>query len=537
MKNFVTFREGIVQHPKMLLAIVLCSGLLLRLYGIDFGLPDLYNPDEPILVDRARKMLVTRDLNPHWFGWPGTTIIYILSGLFVCILLVGLGLGIFESTANLGELFFQDPTIFYLSGRVTLAIFGVASIFVTYIIACRLFNRPTALTAAMLLALSPLHVYYSKLIRPDILLTFLILVAFWFCLEILQRRAWSGYALAGLFTGLGIATKYPAASVALSIVMAHLFSGPRQWTGLLKLLMCGVVSVLGAFIGSPFLFLDFRTALSHALYENRSSHLSSTGEGLMQNFIWYVQGPLLEAFSIGGLVLVSVGIVLAIASWQKDKWLLVAFSIFFLLLMALLNLRWKRWIIPVIPFLCILAAFACYWTAVKIGEYWDYWIGRGVGCILLLVVAMPLLKADILQGHEMSGTDTRTLAKEWMMENIPAGSRILLEYYTPQLPRDRYKFLQVRGGRLVEVDVQKIRTAVFRPSEVIGKLKDTEALLGGKVEYMALSNWYDRYLAERESYADYAEIVATYDALMYMGTKIYEIKSVPGENTGPTIRV
>ena len=541
MKRFFPSWEWIVQHPHLLLAITLCGGLLLRLYGIGFGLPHVYDPDEPVSVDTAVSMLVTHDLNPHWFGWPGTTLVYMLSVLFAGIFLVGRWLGVFESTVHLRELYFQDPTMLYLSGRVLLAVVGVASICVAYVIARRLFNRPTALIGAMLLALSPLHVFHSKLNRPDILLTFLILATFWSCLEILERQAWSGYVLAGLFAGLGIATKYPAASVALVIVMAHLLSGPWRWTGLLKLLVCGVVSVLGAFVGSPFLFLDFRTALLDAVYENYPRHLSGTGEGLIQNLMWYVQGPLVEAVSIGGLVLAGIGIVLAMASRQKDRWLLLVFSGVFLVFMASLNLRWERWMIPIVPFLCMLAAHACHWTAVKIGERWDDRIGRVAGCILVLVIAVPLLGADILQGREMSGSDTRTLAKEWMMRHVPAGSRVLLERYTPQFPRDLYTFLQVRHGQVVEVDVRDIPTALFRPPEVIGRLKDTDALVTGlvtgKIEYMALSDWYDRYSAEREKYADYAQIVATYDALMSMGTKVYEVKRVRGESRGPTIRV
>jgi hypothetical protein len=229
------------------------------------------------------------------------------------------------------------------------------------------------------------------------------------------------------------------------------------------------------------------------------------------------------------------------ASRRKDRWLLLAFPSVFLICMASLNLRWERWMIPIVPFLCILAAHACHWTAAKIGEHWDDRIGRVAGCVLVLVIAVPLLGSDILEGREMSGSDTRTLAKEWMTKHVPAGSRVLLERYTPQFPRDVYTFLQVRHGQVVEVKVQDIPTALFRPNEVIGRLTDTDALMTslvtGKIEYVALSDWYDRYSAEKERFADYAQAVATYDVLMSMGTKIYEVKSVRGESRGPTIRV
>lgn len=537
MKSFSYPWEWITQYHKILLAIVLFSGLLLRLYGIDYELPYLYHSDEGLLVKRAGLMLENRDLNPHWFFHPGTTIIYILCVLFTLIFLIGLGLGSFETPDDFRTFFFQDPTVFYLSGRITFAVLGVVSLLIVWLIARRLFNQPTALIAVVFFALNPLHVYHSKLIRPDVLLTLLILVSFWFCTEILKKRTWSAFILAGLFSGLAIATKYPAVISVLLIVIASILNRPWQRTDLSKLLVSCIGGLLGVFIGSPFLFLDFGTVLSHVAREARPRHLSATGEGLLQNLAWYVQNSLLETLTIVGLILVGIGIVLCLASQRKDKWLLVTFPVIFTVFIAALNLRWARWIIPIVPFLCILSAHAWYWTMTKMGELWHPRIGRWVSFILLLGIVIPLLKVDIRQGREMSGTDTRTLAREWILDNIPPGSRLLIEEWASQLPKERYKFFIVKGGELTHVDASEIDLAAFRPKGKIGLLKDIKALHREKIEYMVLSNWYNRYLAEKEKYTDYAESVATYEALMKTGRKLYEVKRVPGKNRGSTIRI
>ena len=47
--------------------IVLGAGL--RVWGITFGLPYLYHPDEPLGVSVAINMVKTGDLNPHFFGY------------------------------------------------------------------------------------------------------------------------------------------------------------------------------------------------------------------------------------------------------------------------------------------------------------------------------------------------------------------------------------------------------------------------------------------------------------------------------------
>ncbi|MGB3058399.1 MAG: hypothetical protein WBE17_01555, partial [Anaerolineae bacterium] len=49
------------------LAAILLIAVALRLWGINFGLPYLYHPDEPGYVAIAQNMVKTGDLNPHFF--------------------------------------------------------------------------------------------------------------------------------------------------------------------------------------------------------------------------------------------------------------------------------------------------------------------------------------------------------------------------------------------------------------------------------------------------------------------------------------
>lgn len=136
----------------------------------------------------------------------------------------------------------------------------------------------------------------------------------------------------------------------------------------------------------------------------------------------------------------------------------------------------------------------------------------------------------------MSGTDTRTLAREWMMKHVPAGSRVLLETYTPEFSVERYKMFLVDGeGRLAAVKVNTtVSGALFQPDGTVGSLRDHDAIHQERIEYMVISDWYERFRAERERYP---EIVATYEELMGMGTLVYEARRTPGVNGGPTIRV
>ena len=113
-------------------------------------------------------------------------------------------------------------------------------------------------------------------------MTFLLLIAFWFCLNILEQQDWRGYLLAGLATGIAIVTKYPAAVFTLTIALAHFSATPTSRPlAHRKLLGSAAACLAGVFAGSPFIFLDFRTVLKDVIREARPEHLSATGDGFV----------------------------------------------------------------------------------------------------------------------------------------------------------------------------------------------------------------------------------------------------------------
>jgi hypothetical protein len=192
--------------------------------------------------------------------------------------------------------------------------------------------------------------------------------------------------------------------------------------------------------------------------------------------------------------------------------------------------------LPVIPFLCLLAAHGLYRAAAWIGAHWSPRLGIVIGGVVLASAVIPLLNSDLIQGREMSGTDTRTLARGWMMKHVARRTRVLVESYTPEFPVDRYKTFVVDDvGQLAAIQVNiTVPGALFRPDGQIGKLRNLNAIHRERIEYMVISNWYERFRAERERYPD---IVKTYETLMRMGTPVYEVQRTPGLNSGPTIRV
>jgi 4-amino-4-deoxy-L-arabinose transferase-like glycosyltransferase len=526
-----------------LLLLIFTVALLLRLWGIDAGLPYIYDPDEPIFVSNSMQMLSSLDLNPHWFGHPGATTLYSLLAIYLLLYGGGRLLGTLPSREAFVASYFADPSLAYLSGRLLSLAFGLGCILLTYWIARRLFDRWTALLAAAFVALSPPLVEYARLVRADLQLTFFLLAAFWFCLDIFQRGRWRDYLLAGGMTGLAIAAKYPGAFFVPILALAHFLRRPFAWRQQPKLVGAGLACLGALALASPFLFLEASEALAGLVSEARPLHLGATGNGLFDNLAWYLRQPVVESFTILGVIFLAVGGAYCLASRKKEQLLLVAFPLLFTILLSYLNLRWTRWLLPALPFLAIVVAVGVFGSAKTVERLArrQGWRGAQQAAWLALAISVPLLllaRADLAQGRELSGEDTRTTARGWILAHVPAGSRVLSEVYTPQLPREAYHYYRIQNGAVVPLELAAYPHADYRANfewtDAAGKIENTRQICELGIDYVILSNTSERYLAEQERYP---EIVATYQDIFALGRVVYEISPKPGLNPGPRLRV
>jgi hypothetical protein len=471
------------------LTLILLLATVLRLDGIRQDLPFVYDPDEGLFVGHAISMLKHHSLNPGWFGAPASTTMYLLEGTYAVLYVVGSALHRFEGAAGFKAFYEADPTWFYLSGRLWSALFGVALVWLVYRVARRLFTAPVALLAALLAALSPELVLLSQMLRMDMQMTFLVLVVFWYSLDVLETGTWRAYILAGVFTGLATVTKYPAVTVAAVVLVAHLFRWKRNVVDHRKLLAAGASSIMAAFAGSPYLFLSFRQALADLRFEARPSHLSHTGEGLLANFGWYWTGPISSSLTMLGAVVTVVGLIVCLRPSRKDRILLALHPLLFLTFISSLALRWSRWAVPALPFLAILEAAPV--DALRSASFPRFRRATtAAAALLVLCLAVGLGRSALGLAREVGAESTQTLARRWIIDHIPSGSSIVEEAYCPQLPRDRHHLYGIASGALAEIDPGNPALANWSaPGGRLGALSDVEELRRRGVQYMVLSDF------------------------------------------------
>ncbi|MBJ7348862.1 MAG: glycosyltransferase family 39 protein, partial [Thermoleophilaceae bacterium] len=198
------------------LTAILVAGLGLRLWGVDHGLPAVYNLDEGAHFVKPAVRFFGEGYNPHYFQNP-PFFSYILHTIFT----FGYG-GIWPVGAGVDvkRAFAEDPTNLYVIGRVTAGLMGLGAALVLYFIGKRLFGVVAGLVAAALLSLTFLPIHYGHLALNDsptlLSLTLCILASVY----IYETGSWASYLAAGAALGFSAATKYTSVAVVFVIVTA-----------------------------------------------------------------------------------------------------------------------------------------------------------------------------------------------------------------------------------------------------------------------------------------------------------------------------
>ena len=113
------------------LAVLLLWAAIFHLWGITKDLPYTPQVDEHIFVFSAARMAATGDPNPHWFGNPGSTVIYPLAGLFHLWNAAAHGGRLLRPDLGLLRAYHDHAHEFYLIGRLLCVFYGILFMFET----------------------------------------------------------------------------------------------------------------------------------------------------------------------------------------------------------------------------------------------------------------------------------------------------------------------------------------------------------------------------------------------------------------------
>jgi hypothetical protein len=330
------------------------------------------------------------------------------------------------------EAFKSDPGGVFLTARLAVAALGTLAVFLLYLAGARLFDRRAGLLAAGLLAVSFLAVSWSHLAVNDVPTTVAVALSLLGIAGIL-RRGWAlDYVLAGAGLGLACAIKYTAGIVILPLLVAAAVRFRREGVSIAPRLGLALGATLATFVlFNPYALLAPREFVDGLLY------LSVTPEGepklgqADKNGILYYMWALTWGLGWVPSLAALGGAATAFLRDRVVALLLVPAPILYILFMGVQERYFGRWLLPVLPIICLLAA---YGTLALLDA-----LRRRRGSVVAAAAAVAFVVALLAQSvlysvHNdfvLSRADTRNLTRDWMFENVPPRTRVFFDRVAP----------------------------------------------------------------------------------------------------------
>jgi Dolichyl-phosphate-mannose-protein mannosyltransferase len=415
------FERSPVEPWMLLLAAIILLALGLRLWGIKYGLPFAYQIDEErIYVRKAVRMLDVGSLNPRYAHNP-PLLTYLLEAVFA------LRYGGDEARRLIGDV--PDRESLFLTGRVIVALIGTLAVWLTFVAARRFFDRRVGLVAALLMAVAFLPVFYSHVALNNVPAIAAALGSLIGTAGILRRGATRDYVLAGAFAGVAAATKYLDGIVILPMITAALLAprGPGA-VPLRRALGLGLGTALAAFVLcnpyaliKPVHFFNGLGIQGDVVGEHKFGQDPDGALGFyLEAFTWGL-GWIPALAAIGGAVLLA-------RRDPRRALVLIPVVPLFVLYIGLQTRYFGRWLLPVLPIVCILAAYG----TVRGAELLAGRVRRPQIAVALTVVAAVALTAQgfvhsVHNDRVLSRPHTLNLAREWMIEHIPTDAKVVTE--------------------------------------------------------------------------------------------------------------
>lgn len=401
------------------LVAILVGAATLRAWGVWSG-ELIWHPDESFMVIYPLN-LFSGDLNPHVFYYP--SLHYYELGLLYALdfLLQSLtsDVGLFDWIAS--RYFIDAVPLRDLARWLSIA-YALGTVVLAGVLGGRLAAGPVTsapgLLAAALMAVNIVHVRQSPLAAVDTPMAFWFTAAAVASLRLLRTDTRRDYALAGVLVGVTAAIKYPGAACCLGVVAAHALSRRRFLD--VRLWLSGAVALATFIALSPYVLLDFATFSDHFLFQMDHAEAGRFGHEVgrlfhLGNGLLYGLGP------VAWVVWLST-CCWAVISRHPGHLVVLASSLGMYAAISWGDLVFLRYVMPLLPLQAAVTGDGVCRVLAALRDRLPVARRRVVLPVAVsLLMAQPLLASIQVAGFS-SRRDTRTLARDWFHEHVPAGS-------------------------------------------------------------------------------------------------------------------
>lgn len=432
-----TLGAWLVRHREWLLVgLIVLTAALAHGYNM-FGFP-YYESDEGTYMSQAWAVVRQGVLAPYtyWYdhapvGWIQIALWSILTG----------GFRTFGPSVN--------------SGRVLMLLMQIGSVLMVYRTARNLSRGVAAPTiAALAFALSAYGTYYHRRVLLDNITTFWMLLSIMLLTErkLPLKRVW----LSALALGISILSKELTIFLVpvLALLVWQRVSGPQRWMA-----VAGWLAIVGSIFSSYLLFATLKGELfpTGTWLGGSADHVSLLGSLAYQS----------SREHDGGLLDPSSGFWSAVQNWSAEEPLLL-FAGTASAIVSVALIRWRRmlgmlglatlslwafvgrggvtlpfYLVPLLPLLAINMGLVLGLLADGLRALWGRFrrVGLVVGTVAQLAALAGVLALttlgyrnphlefgnDPLVLWRSTQADVNALATSWIIQNIPRGSRIIID--------------------------------------------------------------------------------------------------------------
>ncbi|MDP2935409.1 MAG: glycosyltransferase family 39 protein, partial [Dehalococcoidia bacterium] len=445
------------KHPRVLVALalgfILLTGAYFRFEGLDWDAGQHMHPDERFITMVANDTSLpssiaqyfdsaSSPLNPfnrNFKSYP-----YGTSFLFMAKFLAG--------PAGM-----EGYDRINLLGRFLSAIFDLGTVVLVFLLGCmggfktRPYNRWVGLLGAFLYATAALAIQYSHFFVAESFTTFFLVLTLFLALRVSQGGGWAGYAGMGLACGLALASKVSVALVlpVMAVAAALSYRSSRSLKPIFGLALALIATFLAFRVAQPYAFagtgfFDLRPSLQ---FWSNVEEQRRMAEGSLefpytlqwagtipylfplQNLFWGL-GPAMMLAALGGAALALYQLIRerCLAHLLVLLWVGLAFVYF-----GGQMVKYMRYLLPVYPFLALLAAYLVVWLVERGTRSKE----RGEGSLLLVPLVAVLLGSFL---WALAFTQiyrqplTRVEASQWIFQNVPQGATVAVEHWDDPLP-------------------------------------------------------------------------------------------------------
>ena len=502
--------NGRVSWPFFVLAAIVVLALALRFHGINWDGGYGFHPDERDIYFRADCMyrLLADDpgagscgylndypdaepglsglryffdadrspLNPHWFPL-GSVLIYALVFLRSVV----------ELFTDVGGMDMR------FAGRTLSALADVGSVLLVFALGRRLYGRNVGLLAAGLTALAVIHVQHSHFYRPETFTVLLTLASIWAAFRMVEKRRLRDSVLLGVIVGLALAPKVNVLPLLAPLALAYgyrvLDEAEGKWDEITPdmlqrvashAILAGAIALGVFFVTTPYAFIDIGAFVSDVVLQTRMAR----NAGLFPFTVQYVDTPAF-LYQIRQTTVWGLGVPLGVVAWLSIPFtvlmasidrrhlradlLLLVWVVPSLLFLESFEVRFLRYLFPLMPVMIILASRMMLWNVERTDNPWPRFtetaraMAVGLrerrfpsgafarGFILAAIVALPAVVVGSTAFYSLAfqgvyaNEHPAKQASEWIANEVPRNSPMVLdnhwdEYIPGLYGRDIWQF-------------------------------------------------------------------------------------------------